>query len=55
MCLKCESAGRRFQPGEGPSRVLLRDCKILANLRVIFVSSSMRDDADGLFEKVTIE
>ena len=26
MCLKCESASRRFQPGEGPSRGLLRDC-----------------------------
>ena len=24
--LKCESASRRFQPGEGPSRGLLRDC-----------------------------
>ena len=26
QCLKCESASRRFQPGEGPSRGLLRDC-----------------------------
>ena len=25
MCLKCESGSRRFQPGEGPSRGLLRD------------------------------
>ena len=25
-CLKCESASRHFQPGEGPSRGLLRDC-----------------------------
>merc|ERR1712242_434207 len=25
-CLKCESASRRFQPGEGPNRGLLRDC-----------------------------
>ena len=25
-CLKCESTSRRFQPGEGPSRGLLRDC-----------------------------
>ena len=24
--LKCESASRRFQPGEGPSRGLLCDC-----------------------------
>ena len=24
---KCESASRRFQPGEGPSRGLLRDCE----------------------------
>ena len=24
--MKCESANRRFQPGEGPSRGLLRDC-----------------------------
>ena len=23
-----------FQPGEGPSRVLLRDCEIFANLRL---------------------
>ena len=25
MCHKCESASRRFQPGEGPSWGLLRD------------------------------
>ena len=25
--LKCECATRRFQPGESPNRVLLRDCK----------------------------
>ena len=25
-CLKCESGSSRFQPGEGPSRGLLRDC-----------------------------
>ena len=24
--VKCESASRRFQPGEGPSRGLLHDC-----------------------------
>ena len=24
-CLKCESGSSRFQPGEGPSRGLLRD------------------------------
>ena len=29
-----------FQPGEGLSRCLLRDCEILANLRLAFVSSS---------------
>ena len=27
-CLKCESASRLFPPGEGPSRVLIRDCEI---------------------------
>ena len=26
MCLKRESGSSRFQPGEGPSRGLLRDC-----------------------------
>ena len=26
QCLKCESASRRFQPGEGLCRGLLRDC-----------------------------
>ena len=26
MSYKCESASRRFQPGEGPSRGLLHDC-----------------------------
>ena len=31
---------RRFQPGEGPSRGLLRDCEIFANIRITFVSSS---------------
>ena len=25
MCLKCESGSSRFQPGEGPSRGLLRN------------------------------
>ena len=29
--LKCESASRRFQPGEGPSRGLLRDCENFAD------------------------
>ena len=32
---------RRFQPGEGPSRGLLRDCEIFSNLRLTFVSSSI--------------
>ena len=27
QCRKCESASRRFQPGEGPSWGLLRDCE----------------------------
>ena len=27
QCLKCESASRHFQPGEGPSRGLLSDCE----------------------------
>ena len=27
MCFKCESASRLFQPGESPSRGLLRDCE----------------------------
>ena len=26
--MKCESASRHFQPGEDPSRSLLRDCEI---------------------------
>ena len=30
---KCKSASRRFQPREGPSRGLLRDCEIFVNLR----------------------
>ena len=30
-----------FQPGEGPSRDLLRNCEIFANLRLTFVSSSI--------------
>ena len=29
-----------FQPGEGPSRGLLRDCEIFGNLRITLVSSS---------------
>ena len=29
QCLKCESGSSRFQPGEGPSRGLLRDCTTL--------------------------
>ena len=37
---KCESASRRFQPGEGPSRGLLRDCEIFGNIRITFVSST---------------
>ena len=30
--LKCKSASRTFQPGEGPSMCLLRDCKTSRNL-----------------------
>ena len=33
QCLKCENDSRHFQPGEGPSRGLLRDCKTSRNLR----------------------
>ena len=32
MCLKCESASRNIQPGEGPSRGLLRDCKNIVDV-----------------------
>ena len=45
-CLKCESAIRSFQPGEGPSRGLLRDCEIFANLRLTFVCSGGVSAAD---------
>ena len=38
--LKCESASRRFQLEEGPSRGLLCDCEIFGNLRITFVWSS---------------
>ena len=31
---KCDSASRHFQPGEGPSKGLLRDCEILAKVRL---------------------
>ena len=31
---------KHFQPGEGPSRGLLRDCEIFGNLRINFVSRS---------------
>ena len=34
LCLKCESASRHFQPEEGPSRGILSDCEIFANLRL---------------------
>ena len=30
-----------FQPGDSPSRGLLRDCEIFGNLRIAFVSSSI--------------
>ena len=33
LCLKCISASRCYQPGEGPSRGLLCDCKVSRNLR----------------------
>ena len=36
-CLKCESASSCFQPGEGPSRGLLRDCE---NRWIIWRSTS---------------
>ena len=38
--LKCESASRCFQSGEGPSRGLLDDCEILAKLCLTFVWST---------------
>ena len=31
QCLKCEHISRCFQPGEGPSRDLLRDCENIAD------------------------
>ena len=31
---KCERASQRFQPGKGPFRNIVRDCEILANLRL---------------------
>ena len=31
QCLKCESASRRFKPGEGLSRGLFRDCETFAD------------------------
>ena len=34
MCLKCESGSSRFQPGEGPSRGLLRDYEPKDHLRM---------------------
>ena len=40
VSLYCKSASRRFQPGEGPSRGLLRYCEIFANLWIALVSSS---------------
>ena len=33
-----------FQPGEGPSRGLRRDCEIFGNLCIAFVSSSNRHE-----------
>ena len=38
---KRESASRLFQPGEGPSRGLLRDCEIFGNIPITFVSSTI--------------
>ena len=31
QCLECESASSLFQPGEGPSRGLFRDCENFAD------------------------
>ena len=39
--VKCEISSKRFQPGKGPSRSLLRDFEIFAKLRLTFVSSSI--------------
>ena len=40
---------RCFKPGEGPSRGLLCDCEIFANLRLAFVSSSIGQGQIGFF------
>ena len=37
LCLKCERASRCFQPGEGPSMGLLRDCII--NRLIVYSTS----------------
>ena len=42
-CLKCEIASRNFLPREGPSRGLLRDCEIFANLCLKLYFSDSRD------------
>ena len=34
VSVKCESNSIRFQPGEGPSGVLLREGEIFANIRL---------------------
>ena len=41
--INCESATRHFQPREGPSRGLLRDCEIFANLCLKLYLSDSRD------------
>ena len=46
-CLKCESASRRFQPAEGPSRGLPCDCEIFADgsFAALLVTQQLPTDA----------
>ena len=39
-----------FQPGEGPSRGLLRDCEIFGNIRITFILSTSERDSDCVGE-----
>ena len=47
-CLLCESASRHFQPREGPSRGLLRDCTTSPINRFAALVTSLLVVADGL-------
>ena len=46
-CLKCESASRHFQPGEGPNRGLLYKCEIFVILRLKLYSIYLPADELG--------